>query len=453
MDHYGWISLLPTIVVLVLALVSRRTFESLVGACLVGFVVLDQGRFFSGFVQSLLGVMGDPTIGWVILVCGLFGSLIHLLVKSGGAMAFADYLLRFVAGRRGALLITWLLGLSIFIDDYLNALTVGASMKKVTDRHGISREMLAYVVDSTAAPVCVLVPLSTWAIYISGLLESTGAMPTGEGLQGYLRAIPFVIYAWVAAFMVPFVAAGIIPPLLGMKRAEARAAQGVLAPPDSAGFALEIGVEAPAGRKPRLLHFVLPIAVLIGGTIWFGIDALKGIMLSIGFTVAYFLFSRIMNFRTAMDSVISGFQLMLFALAIIVMSFVLKDVNDRLGLTQFIIETVSPWMSRALLPAIAFLSLSLVTFATGSFWGVYAIALPVVLPLAQSVGVNLWLAIGAVVSAGAFGSHACFYGDATVLSASATGCNNMAHASTQLPYALLAAAISVAVYLALGLLM
>jgi len=143
----------------------------------------------------------------------------------------------------------------------------------------------------------------------------------------------------------------------------------------------------------------------------------------------------------------------LYALAIIVLSFVLKDVNDQLGLTQYIIETVSPWMNRALLPAIAFVALALVTFATGSFWGVYAIALPIVIPLAQSMEVDTWLAIGAVISAGAFGSHACFYGDATVLSASATGCNNMAHALTQLPYALLSAGIALVIYLILGGLM
>ena len=157
-----------------------------------------------------------------------------------------------------------------------------------------------------------------------------------------------------------------------------------------------------------------------------------------------------MSFTTAMDGVFEGFKTMLYALAIVVMSFVLKEVNDQLGLTQYIIETVSPWINRALLPAIAFVSLAIITFATGSFWGVYAISLPIIIPLAQELDVNIWLAIGAVISAGAFGSHACFYGDATVLSASATGCNNMAHVTTQLPYALLAGGISVVVYLGLG---
>ncbi len=440
--------MVPTLVVLLLALLFRKTFEALVGGAVVGFLILRQEKFFAGFTESLLSVMADPTIGWVILVCGLFGSLIHLLVRSGGALAFADFLLHYVNSRRSALLVTWGLGMVIFIDDYLNALTVGTSMKKVTDRYRVPREMLAYVVDSTAAPVCVLIPLSTWAIYISGLLESTGVVEQGAGLRGYLQAIPFISYAWVAALIVPLVAVRIIPPVFGMQRAEKRAEEGPLAPPDSAGIALEI--PNPENDHPRLLHFLLPIAVLIAGTVYFDIDALKGVMTSIVFTLLLYTLGKVMNFRAAMDSVFSGFQLMLYALAIIVMSFVLKDVNDQLGVTQYIIESVSPWMSRALLPAIAFVALSLVTFATGSFWGVYAIALPIIVPLADEIGVNIWLAVGAVISAGAFGSHACFYGDATVLSASACGCNNLAHALTQLPYALLAAGIALVIYLVLG---
>ena len=160
-----------------------------------------------------------------------------------------------------------------------------------------------------------------------------------------------------------------------------------------------------------------------------------------------------MNFSKAMEGIFEGFKTMLYALAIVIMSFVLKEVNDQLGLTSFIIESVSPWMSREMLPLIAFLSLAGITFATGSFWGVYAISLPIIIPLAQEMGVDIWLAIGSVISAGAFGSHACFYGDATVLSASATECNNMAHVMTQLPYALLAGGIAAAIYLGLGFMM
>ncbi|MEM8944662.1 MAG: Na+/H+ antiporter NhaC family protein [Planctomycetota bacterium] len=449
MEHSGLWSLVPTFIVLIVALATHRTFEALLCGALLGYVIVDPSDFFSAFVDSLLNVMQDPTIGWIILVCGLFGSLIHLLVASGGATAFANSLLGFVKTRRSALIVTWLLGLVLFIDDYLNALTIGSSMKPVTDKFRVSREMLAYIVDSTAAPVCVLVPLSTWAIYVAGLLESNGLAETGQGLEAYVKAIPFAIYGWIAALTVPLVAWGVIPPLGAMRRAELRAAEGELAPPNSEAITLDIP-QTSSEQTPRLAYFALPIVVLIGATVYFEIDALKGVLVATAFTVAMYVGLRLMTFASALDSVFAGFKTMLYALAIIVMSFVLKAVNDELGLTLFVIETVSPWLSRALLPAVVFVTLSGITFSTGSFWGVYAVSLPIVIPLAQSLEVHPWLAIGAVVSSGAFGSHACFYGDASVLSASAAGCNNMAHVLTQLPYALLAAAISTVIFVALG---
>lgn len=451
MEHQGFLSLIPTLVVLLLALVTRKTFEALLGGALVGFVLLREEQFFGGFTNALLEVMGDGTISWVILVCLLFGSLIHLLVRSGGATAFADFLLRYVKNRKSALLITWLMGIAIFIDDYLNALTVGSSMKQVTDRFQVSREMLAYVVDSTAAPICVLIPLSTWAIYVGGVLEETGVVEQGQAINGYLQVIPFIVYGWVAVLVVPLVAIGVIPPVGAMKKAESRAAEGQLIPPNSETIALEVDTDRRSRPSPKMIHFALPILLLIGATVWFEIDALKGVMTAVAGTVLLYMIDTVMSFEEAMKSLFDGMKLMLYALAIVVMSFVLKYVNDELGLTGYIIEQVSPWMNKDLLPAIAFLSLSLVAFATGSFWGVYAISLPIIVPLAQSLEVDIWLAIGAVVSAGAFGSHACFYGDATILSASATGCNNMAHVMTQLPYALISGAISTLIFVLLGM--
>ncbi len=447
--HYGWISLVPALSVFVLAIYTKRTFEALLGGTLIGYLLVAGGGFFGAFTDSLLSVMGETTIGWIILVVGLFGALISLLVKSGGALAFADVVTDRVRSRRGSLLVTWLLGLLIFLDDYLIALTLGTVMRPVTDRFKVAREKLAYVVNSTAAPVCVLVPLSTWAIYIAGLLESNGAAPAGEGISTYVGLIPYVIYAWAAVLLVPLVAARWVPDLGPMRAAEERAAEGELAPPDSkpfaAGFTSAEGIE-----KPRLVNFLLPLAALIGATWFFDIDVLKGVMVAVAVAVALITFQRLVSVKELSETLFGGFQAMIYPLAIVVMSFVLRNVNNDLGLTQFVIEVVRPVMSGALLPVVAFLSLSLITFATGSFWGVYAVSLPIIIPLAQSMDVNMSLTLGAVVSAGAFGSHACFYGDATVLSASSSECNIVAHAVTQLPYALVAAGISASLYLLLG---
>lgn len=451
MESYGWLCLVPTIVVLLIALKTHKTFEALLGGSVVGMLILHQESFFTGFTGSLQAVMIDPTIGWIILVCGLFGSLIQLIIKTGGTYAFAQLLSKHIHGPKRALFVTWLMGMVIFIDDYLNALTVGNAMKKLTDKFGVSREMLAYVVDSTAAPICVLIPLSTWSIYVSGLLETTGAAEVGQGLVTYIGAIPFMAYGWVSVFMVPLVIMRIVPPLGAMKKAELRVkTTGLLAPSNSPADTQEI--EDTSNNS--VWDFLLPIMVLIGVTIIADIDALQGVVASIAFIWLYqTIFRKKLSWVQAIEESFAGFKTMISALAIIIMSFVLKDVNDGLGLTQFVVDAVLPIMNKAWLPAIAFIMLAAITFATGSFWGVYAISLPIIIPLAQQMGVHPQLVIGAVISAGAFGSHACFYGDATVLSASATGCNNMAHALSQLPYALLSAAISTAIFIVLGFVM
>ncbi len=433
---------------LLLALLTRRTFEALLGGTLVGYALTSGFGFFSAFTDSMLSVMKDETVGWITLVVGLFGSLIALLVRCGGTLAFGARVGALVRGRRGALLATWFMGLVIFLDDYLNALAVGASMRRVTDRFRVSREMLAYIVDSTAAPVCVLVPLSTWAFYVAGLLEGVGAAPSGEGLALYRSVIPYVVYGWVAVLVVPLLAAGLLPLVGPMRQAEMRARDGEVAPPDSPESDAAFGIDQ-APSNPRLSNFVIPLVALIGIS-WYLNDALKGVLVAVALTIALLLAQRLLSFKEISESFFLGFQSMVYPLGIVVVSFGLRNVNEDLGLTQFVIESVQPIMSGALVPAVAFVSLSLIAFTTGSFWGVYAVSLPIIVPLAESMGVSLPLSIGAVVSAGAFGSHACFYGDATVLSAQASGCNLFAHAWTQLPYAALAAAVSTAVYLVLG---
>ena len=454
MEHYGIVSLIPAFSVLVLALITKRTFEALVGGTLIGFLILNKQDFFGAFISSSLNVMADATIGWIILVCGLFGSLIALLVKSGGSIAFGNFIARYVKSKKSALFTTWLLGLVIFIDDYLNALTVSAAMKKVTDKFRVSREMLAYVVDSTAAPVCVLVPFSTWAIFVSGLLEKSEAAEAGKGLSVYITAIPYMVYGWVALLIVPLVALSLIPVFGPMKKSEQRASEtGEVIPPGTGKIdALEDDVAEAAKKNPKLSNFLVPLVFLIFSTWYFDVDALKGVVIAIVVAIIMYLVQKVMSMNEIFDTIFEGFKTMIFPLGIVVVSFMLKEVNDGLGLTSYVIETVKPLMSGSMLPVVTFISLSVITFATGSFWGVYAVSFPIVIPLALAMDANLPLAIGAVISSGAFGSHACFYGDSTVLSATGSGCKPIDHSLTQIPYALMGAVISSAIFLALGLL-
>ena len=431
--------LLPALVTVITAILSRRPIESLLAGVFVGLLMLEPSAALSNFSSILLEVMMDETIAWVIIVCGLMGSLITLLMRVGAASAFSRALSSKAQNSTSALLYTWLLGLVVFIDDYLNALAVGSSMRKVTDKFKVSREMLAYVVDSTAAPICVLVPVSTWAVFYAGLFMDAGYAESGQGMALYVSAIPYMVYPIAAMLLVPLVAAGIVPALGMMKSAQQRAAEGAAPLPIDEGEEESL---VDTEDRVRIYHFVLPILALLGFSIWYDLDVQIGVIMSVATTIILFGAQRLMAWTQMFDAVIDGIKIMLPALTMVVMAFVFKEVNDQLGLATYVIENVAPLMTPLMFPALTFLAMALISFATGSSWGVFAIAIPIILPLAETVGVSIPLAIGALVSASAFGSHACFYSDATVLAAQGSGCDVMDHALTQIPYALIAAAIS-----------
>lgn len=452
MEDLGALVLVPTLVVFILAIITHRPIESLVAGSLIGLGMAHGTQFITGFADTSLRVMMEETVAWVILVCGFMGSLIALLIRTGATGAFTASMTHLVKSRESSLFLAWVLGLIMFVDDYLNSLAVGSAMRNLTDRYRISREMLAYVVDSTAAPVSVIVPLSTWIIFFAALLEANGIAAEGDGVITYIKAIPYMLYPWIAILLVPIVIWGKVPPLGAMKKAEARARDtGVCVPPGAAHIELaNKSIVAKEGVKPRFSLFVLPMLSLIGFTLYFDLDFLKGVYVSLGATVIYVLITKTLDMRDAFDTVIDGFKTMIEPLGVLVAAFILKDVNDVLGLAPYVIETIQPLMTADSLPAVIFGTMALVSFATGSNWGVFVIILPIVTTLANNLNADMTLVIGATLSASTFGSHACFYSDATVLTAQASGCTPFQHAITQIPYALIAAAVSIIGYLLLA---
>jgi tetracycline resistance efflux pump len=445
------LSLIPPAVVLILAVMLRRPILALVLGAISGLLLLSPSEALNNFSEISLKVMQDETIGWLILVCGSFGALIALLVRTGGALAFGRAALTLAKGRRSSLLMTFALGVVIFVDDYLNALTVGETMKRVTDRFRISREMLAYVVDSTAAPICVLVPLSTWAVFFGGLLENNDIAATGQGISVYIQAIPYMLYAWFAVILVVLVAAGVVPAIGPMRKAEIAARHGSagamhvgeLSPEHNYSMkSLEEEFEGADKEGGKLYNFLVPLLMLIGFTIYFDIDVWMGMLATLAITVPFYLLQRLMPLSEMLDQMVDGFKTMLPAIGIVIAAFIFKDVCDQLMLPQYVVESLKPYMSPQMLPAMVFLAMAVLAFATGSSWGIFAVTIPIVMPLAYALQADIPLTIGALLSASAFGSQACFYSDSTVLAAQGSGCNLISHAVTQLPYTLIAAGLA-----------
>ncbi len=468
MDSPSAISLIPPVVVMAVAIWLKRPILSLVVGAVAGLLMLFPTQPFellNTFSEISTSVMQDETIGWLILVCGGFGSLIGLLIHTGGAVAFGRSASKLATGPKSSMFMTFVLGCIIFIDDYLNALSVGEAMKRVTDKYKISRQMLAYIVDSTAAPICVIIPISTWAIFFGSLLEDNKVAAVGNGVEVYMQAIPYMLYPWLAVLIVLLVTLKIMPAIGPMKKAELAAQNGT--PMD---MLPDVGVEAsashhhvqgqtvPAGdqyavhsmeqefedsnKQGKLRNFIVPMLMLIGFTIYFDIDVLKGLIVTLVLTIMFYSYQRLMPLGDMMEVMMNGFKTMLPAICTVIAAFVFKDVCDKLLLPQYVIENLTPYMTAQMLPAIVFLAMAILSFATGSSWGIFAVSIPIVMPLAYAVEADIPLVIGALLSASSFGSQACFYSDSTVLAAQGSGCNLVSHAVTQLPYTLIAATLA-----------
>ena len=451
---YGALCLIPLAVVIVCALITKRTMESLLLGTIIGFIIISPNpkEFIPNFINTFYVVIPDTTTIWVILVCGLFGSLIALIEKSGGTEGFAKLTEKVAKGRKSALICTWILGIIIFIDEYLNALAVGFSMRRLTDKYNIPREELAYVANSTGATVTVLIPFTTWSAFMISQIVAVLGMDASEGTSMYLKVIPFVIYGWVGTLVVPLFIMRVIPAFGPMKKAIKRAEEGQCLPDTTAAevsAAQEEIDEGMEGKKHRAINFIIPMVVLAVVTVWSS-DLLYGVLSGIIVAAIMFLPQKLMKGTEFFDSGIKGFEEMFFVLALVTVAFVLQQANDQLGLTAYVINAVKPILSPKLLGLFSFVVVALLALCTGSFWGIAAIAFPIILPLAQSMDVSVYLAAGAVVSGASFGSQACFFSDAATLTCKATQIKNSDYMRCVLPILVVPFIIACVIFVIVG---
>lgn len=452
--NLGVWSCVPAIFLVVYIFATKRVLEGLILGSVAGLIFAAPT---ANVVGSLSGtatdVMMDEDTGWLILVCGLMGSIIKLIEVTGGAQAFGEWAGRRAKSREATLMWTYILGCIIFIDDYLNSMTIGSCMKKLTDQHKVSREMLSYVTSSTAAPLCALIPISTWAIFAGRIMVDNGYGVDGKEIQSFITTIPFSFYAWAAALLVPLVIWHVVPVFGPMKKAEERAMSGgPLAPPGSEKIDLNAGdVELKA--KPRLWNLIVPVVGMVFFTIIFDLDMQYGVIATMALCFVLFVGQKLVTAEEFWDYSIEGIKNMILPLALMVLAYIFAAVNDQVGFTRFVIDVAVEHASPQMLPVLIFALLAVTEFITGTNWGMYIIALPIVIPICMGAGIPVALGCGAVISAGVLGSHCCFYSDCTVITSSATGCDNFAHAWTQMPFGLLAGVVAAIGYLIAGIAM
>lgn len=451
MEHYGFLTLVPAIIIILIALKTKKTFEALVIGGLIGCIIAAKAGFLTMYMDFIYATCTDSGTVWIILTCGIFGSFIALLRHVRATDGFANLVLKYADSEKKSLLVAWVLGIIIFVDEYLNVLTIGNAMKSVCDERKTPREMLAYIIDSTGVPVCMLIPISTQAVYWAGMLEQEPSLKElGSGMDIFIKTIPVSFYAIAATFVVPLVILGVIPQIGPMKKAYQRVQNtGKTYSLASEKFNLEETQENSNDKKGNLADFIIPMVVLIAVAIWNG-DLLIAVIAALVVQIIMYFPRRLLNFNEFSDLIISGFGSMMTMFAIIVSALALQKVMAEIGLANYVIEKVAPIITPELLPAIAFIVVALLSFITGSCWGVPALTIPIIVPLGFAVGADPVLTVAAILSSATFGAHACFYSDATVLSSTACGIENMDHALTQIPYALIAATIALIGFLVTG---
>ncbi|MGI6728307.1 MAG: Na+/H+ antiporter NhaC family protein [Anaerovoracaceae bacterium] len=449
--NYGIISLIPCVILITMALVTKRTFEPLVVGTLIALLISSREDWFVDFVGSALDVVARET--WVILVVGLMGSFLFVLEKSKSTLSFAGLLSKFATSRRKALISEWFLSMCLFIDDYLNILTTGNTVKRITDRFKISRVQSAFILGSTSAPIVVLAPISTWAVFFSSLLANAGMVPEGGSAVGtYMSCVPYMFYPVINIIIVLLVIAGIFPLIGPMRKLDRKARETGDLYPDGLSAPVEVpeSEEDKNAKQGTLIDFILPLAVLITVTLILDIDVLMGVTAALFFTAIFYVVKKLTTISQFVDNMWAGFNSMMTVLGLLVAAFMFKEACDDLGMAPYVISKVQPFMQSGFLPLVVFIISALMTFALANAWGLAAIMVPIVVPLAQGMDANIFLSVAAIFSGATLGTQACFYSDNAILIGQSFNIRPFDHAITQLPFALVAAVISAILYLVFG---
>lgn len=441
---YGIISLLPVAVVIVTAIITKRAVEPLIVGTLVGYIILDKQNFIIGYLDSLYTELGESA--YFIIVFGLFGIFIHLLEKANAISGFTRVGLKFANTKKKSGLLTWIMGIIFFLDNYFSVLGAGVSNRQIADENKMSREMFAYSINTVACATCILIPLSLWGVFMSGQIETVLGLDSGAGLGEVVKSIPYMFFAWICLIFVLLYQFRIIKPFGPMKHAELRAEQeGMVLPADLA----EQEEAAEEKKETSVWNFLIPMVALIVVTLWKQ-ELLYGLIVGVVLCFVLYIPQKLIGFTEAFDSICRGFEEMFVVTAIVISAFVLQNANDELGLAPFVVNSVVDIIHAPSLPVIAFILLMVLGFVTGSFWGMAAVCFPIMLPLAQALDANLYLTIGAVIAGAAAGSATCFYGDSVTLSCSISKIRNNDFLRTGLPMMIPPIVITIIVYLIAG---
>lgn len=473
--YAGWLSIVPPIIAIALALMTKEVISSLMIGILSGTLIyacMSGGNPVVGTVDYAFKLMANRVDINIILFLALLGALVAVVNMAGGSQAYGRWAGNKLKSKRSAMVATGVLGSLIFIDDYFNCLTVGTVMKPVTDKYHISRAKLAYIIDATAAPICIIAPISSWAAAVGSNLAITGEFESD--IAAFIATIPYNLYALLSILMV-FLLCFVNLDFGPMEHAEEAAEAGELGAIDK-----EETDAMPVNEKGRVFDMLIPIfalivfsilAMLYNGGFWGDDPAYHSIGAAFGncvaaealvlggfaaLVVAFLLFvpRRVVKFRDFMAGITMGVKSMVPAFIILTLAWTISGVcRDLLMTGEFVKDMVAgSALPAALLPAIIFAVAAFLSFSMGTAWGTFGILIPIVVPTCVAIAPELLVvALSATLAGSVFGDHCSPISDTTILSSTGAGCNHIQHVSTQLPYCIVVACCCFVGYLVAGL--
>ena len=473
-------SLFPPVIAIGLALITKEVYSSLFVGILSGGIIYAaasgtgfEGTFKAVVQDGLITNLSNAYNVGILVFLVVLGIIVVLMNKAGGSRAYGEWAAAHIKGRRGVALSTFFLGVLIFVDDYFNCLTVGSVMRPITDKHNISRSKLAYLIDSTAAPICIIAPISSWAAAVSGTVEGV------NGISLFINTIPYNLYAFLTILMVIFISVSDTD-YGPMKIHEDNAKNGDIFTTKNNTYEQDA---QPVTERGRVIDLILPVAVLIvfcvvgmiytGGffsgtdfvTAFANCDAAYGLSLgsisALIVIIAYYMLRRVLKFNECMDSIAAGFKQMVPAILILTFAWTLKTMTNHLEAGVFVSGVVqSATALSVLLPVILFVVAIGLAFATGTSWGTFGILIPIVTSVFEAELANVSqtgeipsmviICISACLAGAVCGDHCSPISDTTIMASTGAQCDHVNHVSTQLPYALTVAAVCVVGYLLSG---
>ena len=473
-------ALVPPAIAIALALITKEVYSSLFIGIVVGGLLYANFNPVTAiehvFVDGMIGSLSDEWNVGILIFLVILGGMVMLMNRAGGSAAFGRWSVEHVKTKVGAQLCTILLGILIFIDDYFNCLTVGSVMRPLTDKHGVSREKLAYLIDATAAPVCIIAPISSWAAAVTGFVDGA------DGLELFIRAIPYNFYAILTiVMMITLTIAKFDYGPMRLAEMAQHLEDNASVRPASSITSAEDQPTPPVSRNGRVMHLVIPIIILIIccviGMIYTGdfftegkdgyhdfavafsgsdasVGLVYGSVVALIVTLIFFIATKVLTFRECMNAIPEGFKSMVPAILILTFAWTLKSMTDSLGAADFVAEAIkgSADSLMSFLPAIIFLVACGLSFATGTSWGTFGILIPIVVDVfnADMTSELMIVAISACMAGAVCGDHCSPISDTTIMASAGAECNHVSHVSTQLPYALTAAVVSFLVYILAG---